>query len=248
MNKILVDPHTHTLASGHAYSTLREMAERAGELGLQVLGITDHAPALPGAPLDIYFHNLHVVPRELYGVHLLMGVELNILDTKGTIDLDEYTLRRLDLRVAGLHKLCWQGGTIDENTAGMVSAIRNPWVQIISHPGDGTAPLHFEPIVLAAKETGTLLELNSSSLNPTRGKWMAHDNFCEILRLCKRYEVPISLGSDAHIAYAIADYRFALPLLSETDFPDALVVNDKPDYFFRCLKPTPLEMKNEVCE
>lgn len=235
----LVDPHTHTLASGHAYSTIREMAERASEIGLQVLGITDHAPALPGAPRDIYFHNLHVVPRKLYGVRLLMGVELNILDTRGTIDLDPWTLSRLDLRIAGLHKLCWQGGTIEENTAGMVAAIRNPWVQIISHPGDGTAPLLFEPIAQAAKEAGTLLELNSSSLNPIRGKLTAHDNFCEILRLCKQLDMPIVLGSDAHIAYSIADYRFALPLLAETDFPETLVLNDKPDLFFQHLKPTP---------
>lgn len=239
MNKILIDAHTHTIASGHAYSTIKEMAERAAEIGLQVLGITDHAPALPGAPQDIYFHNLHVVPRQPFGVRLLMGAELNIMDTKGTLDLDEWTYRRLDIRIAGLHKLCWTGGTIEENTAGMVAAIRNPWVQIISHPGDGTAPLLFGPIVEAAKESGTLLELNSSSLNPTRGKLTAHDNFCEILRRCKQLDIPIILGSDAHIAYSIADYRFALPLLAETEFPEALVVNDKPDLFFRCLKADP---------
>lgn len=235
----LVDAHTHTLASGHAYSTLREMAEQAAKLGLQVLGITDHAPSLPGAPQDIYFHNLHIVPRELYGVRLLIGVELNILDTRGTIDLDDKTLSHLDIRIAGLHKLCWTGGSIEQNTEGMVSAIRNPWVQIISHPGDGTAPLLFGPIVEAAKETGTLLELNSSSLNPVRGKLAAHENFCEILRRCKQLGMPIILGSDAHIAYSIADYRFALPLLAETEFPEELVVNDKPDLFFRCLKPAP---------
>ena len=229
----LLDVHTHTVASGHAYSTIQEMAQRASELGLQILGITEHATGLPGAPLDIYFKNLHVVPRQMYGVRLLMGCELNILDTKGTLDYGEDILKLLDLRIAGIHSLCWQGGTKDENTQGMLSAIRNPWVQIISHPGDGTADLHFEPIVLAAKETHTLLELNNSSLNPRRGKAKAHDNNVEILRLCRRYEVPVILGSDAHISFSIADYRFALPLLSETDFPDALIVNDKPAEFLR---------------
>lgn len=228
----LLDLHTHTVASGHAYSTIQEMARSAADIGLQYLGITEHAPSLPGAPLSIYFRNLHVVPRTIDGVRLLMGVELNILDTTGRIDLDDNDLAQLDLRIAGIHSLCWEGGTREENTEAMVTAIRNPWVNIISHPGDGTAELDFKPIVLAARDNHTLLEINSSSLNPSRHKLTAHDNFCTILRLCRQYDVPVILGSDAHISYSIADYRFALPLLVETDFPQELVVNDKPDLFF----------------
>ena len=91
--------------------------------------------------------------------------------------------------------------------------------------------LDFEPIVLAAKETRTLLEINSSSMDPVRHKEEARDNNLEILRLCRRYEVPIILGSDAHISFSVADYRYALPLLAETDFPEALVINDKPEWF-----------------
>lgn len=229
--KTLLDVHTHSIVSGHAYSSIQEMAMAASEKGLQILGITEHAPALPGACDPIYFRNLHVVPREMYGVRLLLGAELNILDTKGTLDLDENYYRILDLRIAGIHSLCWKGGSREENTYAMLQAIRNPWTQIISHPGDGTAQLDFEPIVLAAKETRTLLEINSSSMDPVRHKEEARDNNLEILRLCRRYEVPIILGSDAHISFSVADYRYALPLLAETDFPEALVVNDKPEWF-----------------
>ena len=229
--KTLLDVHTHSIVSGHAYSSIQEMAMAASEKGLQILGITEHAPELPGACDPIYFRNLHVVPREMYGVRLLLGAELNILDTKGTLDLDEDYYRILDLRIAGIHSLCWKGGSREENTYAMLQAIRNPWTQIISHPGDGTAQLDFEPIVLAAKETRTLLEINSSSMDPVRHKEEARDNNLEILRLCRRYEVPIILGSDAHISFSVADYRYALPLLAETDFPEALVVNDKPEWF-----------------
>ena len=229
----LLDVHTHSIMSGHAYSSLQEMAMAASEKGLQILGITEHAPELPGACDPIYFRNLHVVPRQMYGVRLLLGAELNILDTDGTMDLDEEYYRMLDIRIAGIHSLCWKGGTCDENTHAMLQAIRSPWTQIISHPGDGTAQLHFEPIVLAAKETRTLLEINSSSMDPVRQKKEARDNNIEILRLCKQYEVPIILGSDAHICFSVADYRYALPLLAETDFPEALVINDKPDWFLR---------------
>jgi putative hydrolase len=43
------------------------------------------------------------------------------------------------------------------------------------------------------------------------------------------------LGSDAHICFDIANYEYALPLLQETDFPEELVLNDKPEMFFKYL-------------
>ena len=230
-HELKLDVHTHTVMSGHAYSTLQEMVAAAQQKNLDILGITEHAPGIPGTCNPIYFRNLHVVPRQFGNLRLLLGAELNILDTKGTLDLDEYYYKMLDIRIAGIHLLCWEGGTVEENTQGMINAIRNPWTQIISHPGDGTAELLFEPIVLAAKESKTLLEINNSSLNPNRNKETALRNNLEILRLCKRYEVPVVLSSDAHISYAIADYSFIWPLLQETEFPDELIMNYFPARF-----------------
>ena len=230
-HELKLDVHTHTVMSGHAYSTLQEMVAAAQKKNLDILGITEHAPGIPGTCNPIYFRNLHVVPRQFGNLRLLLGAELNILDTKGTLDLDEYYYKMLDIRIAGIHLLCWEGGTVEENTQGMINAIRNPWTQIISHPGDGTAELLFEPIVLAAKESKTLLEINNSSLNPNRNKETALRNNLEILRLCKQYEVPVVLSSDAHISYAIADYSFIWPLLQETEFPDQLIMNYFPARF-----------------
>lgn len=227
---IRLDVHTHTIVSGHAFSTITEMVRAAQDKHLSILGITEHAPSLPGTCQSIYFRNLHVVPREWGSLRLLLGAELNILDTNGTLDHDDGYFSMLDLRIAGIHSLCWQGGTKEENTSGMIAAIRNPWIDIISHPGDGTADLLFEPIVLAAKETGTLLEINNSSLKPCRGKLKkAIPNNLEILRLCKKYAVPVILGSDAHIHLEIANYDNIYPLLAQTDFPENLIVNSFPD-------------------
>ena len=78
MRKILIDAHTHTVASGHAYSSLQEMAKAAADKGLQVLGITEHGPSVPGTCPLVYFRNMFVVPRQMYGVRLLMGCEVNI--------------------------------------------------------------------------------------------------------------------------------------------------------------------------
>jgi putative hydrolase len=172
----------------------------------------------------------------MYGVDLMLGAEINILDAKGNLDADEALMKRLDIRIAGIHLLCYEHGTKEENTFGMIQAIRHPYIQIISHPGDGTAELDFEPIVQASKEFGTLLEINNSSLKPSRGKLDARVNNLEILRLCKQYEVPVILGSDAHISFDIANYQYVYELLHETEFPEALIVNRSVEVFRNYLK------------
>ena len=95
--------------------------------------------------------------------------------------------------------------------------------------------MDFEQLVLAAKEAHTLLEVNNHSLAPQRKKTVARDNNLEILRLCKKYEVPTILGSDAHISFQIADYERLYPLLSETDVPDEQIMNYGPDRFLALL-------------
>jgi len=233
--KPLLDVHTHTVASGHGYSTIQEMAQAAADKGLEVLGITEHGPSIPGTCGLLYFKNMFVVPRRMYGIRLLMGCEVNILDTEGHLDLNDEYLDRLDIGIAGIHLVCWQGGGVEENTRGVINAIRNPKIHIISHPGDGTAELDFEPLVLAAKESHTLLEVNNHSLAPQRHKTVAVSNNLAILRLCKKHGVPTILGSDAHISFQIADYERLRPLLAETEFPDELIMNYWPGRFFEYL-------------
>lgn len=234
--KTELDMHTHTIASGHAFSTLQEMAKAGAEKGLKLLGITEHTSSVPGTCDPIYFRNLHVVPRQMYGIELMLGAEINILDTQGNIDADEALMKRLDLRIAGIHQICYESGSIAENTYGLIQVIRHPYIQIISHPGDGTAQLNFEPIVQASKTYGTLLEINNSSLKPTRNKVDARENNLTLLRLCKQYEVPVILGSDAHISFDIANYEYLYELLHETEFPEDLIVNRSVDVFKKYLK------------
>ena len=67
MRKVLIDAHTHTVASGHAYSSLQEMAKAAADKGLEVLGITEHGPKVPGTCPQLYFKNMFVVPHRIKG-------------------------------------------------------------------------------------------------------------------------------------------------------------------------------------
>ncbi len=49
----ILDIHTHTVASGHAYNTIYEMAQSASRKGLALLGISDHGPAMEALPVSI---------------------------------------------------------------------------------------------------------------------------------------------------------------------------------------------------
>lgn len=245
MKKIRLDVHTHTIMSGHAFNSMEEMVAEAQRKELEIYGITEHGQGIPGTCKPIYFSNMHVVPREWKyqkadgteaTLRLLLGAELNILDCKGTIDYENYYHANIDICIAGVHSLCFEHGTQDEETAGMIAAIRNPKVQIISHPGDGTANLLFEPVVRAAKESGTILEINNSSLKPARGKLDAIENNKELLRLCKRYDMPVILGSDAHVRFDIANYEHIWPLIAETGFPEELILNYDTTKFLAALK------------
>ncbi|MCI8430746.1 MAG: phosphatase [Lachnospiraceae bacterium] len=221
----ILDVHTHTIASGHAYNTMMEMIRAAQDKGLEVYGITEHAPRMPGTCHDFYFHNLKVVERRHGDLEVLLGAELNILDEKGNVDLDEPYLGRMDVTIASLHTPCIAPGSRERNTECLIQAMKNPHVNVIGHPDDGRYPLDYAAVVQAAKEYHTLLEINNNSLTPGGSRRNARENDLELLRMCKRYQVPVILGSDAHYHKDILNHEFACALLQESDFPEELVVN-----------------------
>ena len=224
--KIELDTHAHTIASGHAYNTIREMAQMASQKGLEAISLTEHAPTMPGTCHNFYFQNLKVIPRELYGVKLYIGSEVNIMDENGSVDLPESVLEDMDIVVASIHPPCYKGErTREAVTRAYVAAMENPHIDIIGHPDDGRFPVDYEVLVKKAKETGTLLEVNNSSLRPDSFRMNARENAKKMLELCKKYQVQISLGSDAHFDVDLAAYEVAMEILKECDFPEELVVN-----------------------
>ena len=58
MKPFVADVHTHSLMSGHAFGTIREMAAAASEQGLELLGVTEHGPGIPGTVNPIYFRTV----------------------------------------------------------------------------------------------------------------------------------------------------------------------------------------------
>lgn len=234
--KLVLDSHTHTIASAHAYSTVLELAKEASQTGLKLLAVTDHAPALPDSSDRWHFINYHVMDRELYGVRMLYGVELNILDFEGNLDLEEFLLEKQDLCIASFHTLITKPGSIRENTRAMLKVMENPYVDILGHPDDGNIPVDYEELVLQAKSQSVLLELNNSSLAKASGYRLGtRENMCTMLSYCEKYGVPVVIGTDAHFATAVGKMDEVSRLLDETHFPEELVVNTSVEKYLKHL-------------
>lgn len=159
----------------------------------------------------------------------MCGTEANIMDYDGTLDLDEWYLNRMDYVIASMHIPCVTPGSVEENTRAAVRAMQNPHVKILGHPDDSRYPLDYETLVQAAKQEKVFPELNNSSLNPQSARKGGWENAEKLLRTCKKYEVPVILGSDSHICHTIGRFERVLELVEKVDFPRELIVNYYPE-------------------
>ncbi len=235
--KDLLDVHTHTIASVHAYSTLREMITAAKENGLELIGITDHGPTLPGAFHEFYFCNFKVIRRDAYDVGVVMGVELNIRDYCGSTDLKAEFLDRMDYAIASLHDPCIRPGTKEQNTAAILGAMRNPKVKIIGHPDNPSYPVDFDAIARAAKEHHVLLEINNSSYSPVAKSRLGSDVLAkDLLAACRKYETMVIMNSDAHIDLDVGNHVYSQEIIQRYGFPEELVINSSPEKFMEWIK------------
>ena len=229
--RYVLDAHTHTLASGHAYSTIREMAKAASEKGLELLGITEHSMKMPGTCQLFYFENLQMAQRELYGVELYLGTEMNIMDYEGHVDMQEKTLDKMDIVIASMHIPCVKPGTREENTNAYLEVMKNPYLHIIGHPDDARYPVDYLALVQSAKEHRVLLEVNNNSLDPRCGRQGGEENIRIMLKYCMEYQAPIIVDSDAHADYLVGNHVYAERILEELGFPETLVVNRSVEEF-----------------
>lgn len=235
-----VDTHTHTLASGHAYNTIMEMVQTAAAKGMKALAITDHTRGIPGhamdgAPAEVYFRNTRVIPRELCGIRVLIGAEVNILNG-GSIDLSEKALKVLDIVIASIHRQCYDDEGIEKNTAAMLKVIENPYVDILGHPDGSDWPLDYEQLVARAAQTGTIFELNENSYRDPGLRKNCKENQMTYLALCKKYGVPVAIGSDAHFMDVVGQHEHNEVILKEADFPMELVMNTSAEKLINYLK------------
>jgi DNA polymerase (family 10) len=200
--------HSHSTWSDGKYS-IREMAEAAAAAGYQVLAVTDHSGSL-GIAGGLSPEELEQQREEIQGLEkeledqitLLSGIELEIL-ADGSLDYPDELLAELDLVIASLHTSMRQDR--EQVTRRLLSAIRNPHVDIIAHPTNRLlgerepADLDLDRILAAAAEHGTALEINA---NPRRLD--LNDVYA---RRAAELGIPITINTDAH---APAEFAYTL--------------------------------------
>lgn len=222
--KFVLDTHTHTLASGHAYSTIHDYIDVAKKKGLEMVAFTDHGPAMPGGPNIFHIGNQRVIPSEIDGIEVLRGVEANIIDFEGNIDIPDTYLNRLDIVLASLHDVCIQPGTKEENTRAFIKAMDNKYIDIVAHPGNPRFPIDIEEFVLAAKRNNKIIEINNSTFtNP--GRSGSRDNCIRIATKAKEHGVYVVAGSDAHISFDVGNFDKSIEVFRLIEMPEDLIMN-----------------------
>ena len=151
-------------------NTLKEMAEACRDHGYDYLAITDHSKAvrvaggLEPAEFRKQFREIERVQKELDGITILKGAEVDILDD-GELDLDDDTLAEFDVVVVSVHSKF--NLSQSAMTKRIVRALRNPHVHILGHPTGRILgrrepyPLDLEEIVKTAREQNVALEVNA---------------------------------------------------------------------------------------
>ncbi|MFU8891003.1 MAG: PHP domain-containing protein [Anaerosomatales bacterium] len=225
--RLLADLHTHTLASGHAYSTATELAVAARRVGLELIAITDHGPACPGAPEQWYFWNLKVLPSIIDGVRILKGCEANPADSRSGVDLPDTILEQLDFVAVGFHpETGFDQRDRARNTEALLRVMANPNVDMITHPGnDHEFPLELATVVDEAAARGVVLELNDHTFAPTSCRASSNHREREFAEAAMAAGAPIAVNSDAHFANQVGHCEAALAVAEEIGLAEERIVN-----------------------
>ena len=219
---IEADLHTHTCASTHAFSTIKENCRYASRYGLRGIAMTDHMTAMEDSPHEWHFHNMSCLPRAISGVYVLKGVELNVIDSEGNVDMKESLLKKMEWCVASMHRTVLDGSDRDANTRAYLKLCENPYIDVIGHPTTDAFPYDMEKCLKAFKEYGKLPEVNESSIVTKDG---SRRNCIEMLKICKKYEIPVAVDTDAHYCELVGMVTESEKLIEELGFPIRLVEN-----------------------
>lgn len=183
------DLHCHSNWDGGANS-ITDMAKTAMEMGYEYLGISDHTKFLriehglnekqlaqqreEIGKLNEKYKSVASLPvitpqsskQKKIKFRILQGAETNILND-GSIDIKDEALAKLDYAIAGIHSSFKMPK--EEMTERIIRAMKNPHIDIVSHPTGRLIQrrdeyqIDLDKIFRVAKETGTILEVNAYS-------------------------------------------------------------------------------------
>lgn len=235
--RTVADYHIHSTYSRrkHGKSTIEEIVERAVELNLKEIAITDHGPKhylfgieeerIPEAK-EIVIEMRKKFPQ----IKILYGVEANIINYDGTTDISENVKKHCDIILCGYHigvlfssfkdafkftvKNKFSTNMADKNAIAMANAMKKNNIYILTHPGD-KIPCNIDIIAKAAEETDTILEINNSH---------GHLN-AEEIKIASKYNVKFVINSDSHIKDNIGSYENGLKAAIEANLDLKRIIN-----------------------
>ena len=200
LKDIKTDLHVHTKYSDGT-SSIQEMVDEARRLKYHSIAIADHfgslkiAGSMDRKSIQKQWREIDSLNKSLNNFKIFKGAEVNIkLD--GSLDIDNSTLKELDIVIASIHS-----GLKNNPTQRIIRAMENTHVNIIAHPSgrllnkrEGSV-LHYEKLFRKAKATSTILEINST---PDRLDLDGINTMHAIGKNCR-----IAVNTDAHSASSL---------------------------------------------
>lgn len=244
------DYHTHSHQSDGRQNE-NEIIEAARKMGLKEIAITDHGPLALGIGiqdarvLEKMRMRIDALNQLNPDIKILLGVEANIRDLDGTLDIPVNAMEYLDILIAGLHPYTvptsWSGGidlylqnslrhlssrqrekAIRNNTQAIISALQeNPRIDILSHPG-----LFFyvdvKEVARACAQNEVLFEINCGHVYPPLSDIM----------IAKEQGVQFIINSDAHFTETVGQLEYGLDIIEKAAIPPSQIINleDKGGY------------------
>ncbi|BEP29753.1 PHP domain-containing protein [Helicovermis profundi] len=224
---VFADYHTHTTYS-HGKGSIEDNVKVAIEKGLREIAISDHGPGHMGFGIKRkkYKEMRNVIDQlnvKYNNINILLGLEANVLDIEGNIDIDEEMMEYNDILLVGYHfgskptklyrdllmhfhnyrssKSDYSYKKVKEiNTISLVNAINKYSIDLITHPG-AKGPIDLFEVSTNAKNNNTALEINSSH---------GHLTVDEIKLSMNVKGLEYIISSDAHIPTDVGNFSKAI--------------------------------------
>ena len=236
MYKLFEDYHTHTFYSD-GKQTIEDIVKRASELGLKTIGISDHGfnKNLSGITRENVKKSREEIIRlqALYpNIKILLGVEANLLNLDGDLDLNKEDIKLFDYIIFGIHYFTFGKGVKgslrfnlrnffkstkkyrEKVTDSYIKAIQNYPVKVVVHPNYVT-PVNIKRLAEAAKEKGVMIELNGkrTTFSEQQTKELIDSG------------VDLIIGTDAHTTERVGDISVPMEFIQKNNIPINRVKN-----------------------
>ncbi len=229
-----IDLHVHSVASGHAYNTIYELVQEAKRKKMKAIAITDHTPGDGSLTHNWYFIGLKNIPEKMEGIRVLRGVELEVINKQGAVNLSDDLLEKLDILLIGLHN---HAGTLnfkdsDEVTNALITGLKKyTKAKIITHPFSNLGNLDIKKITQYACDNNLLMEVNLAHLNPQINRHHANmEKLKEMIKIVKQNKKKVIVNSDAHFMTWLGNDSMLTPqFMKEIGLTKEMIINNYPE-------------------